>query len=213
MTSIMTWQQEATTCASRRHVYKSDPTASLCEEGWRRTSAGSCGTLHLDDRLADGILLLLLLPRPRPQPAEAVLHMLVRLLLHLANLGYVLLTMMGEFRMDSFHPVPHLTPVYRIVGMPCWSMAQHPDQQPFSSGPPGRMCATSSDHVLRIWAQHLNDDLMWGQHHRESRQTTRVSTPGVGRRAIGSCSQLIRSALDACPQHMRHAQSLLSGMC
>lgn len=37
--------------------------------------------------------------------------------------------------------------------------------------------------------------------------------PGVGRSAMGSCSHFSRSALDAWPQHMRHAQSLLSGMC
>lgn len=37
--------------------------------------------------------------------------------------------------------------------------------------------------------------------------------PAVGRSAMGSCSQFTRSALEAWPQHMRQAQSLLSGMC
>lgn len=37
--------------------------------------------------------------------------------------------------------------------------------------------------------------------------------PGVGRSAIGSRTHRTRSSLEAWPQHMRHAQSLLSSMC
>lgn len=47
-----------------------------------RTDIGSCGALHLDDRLTDGVLLWLLLPWARPQPAEAVLHRVPWLVLH-----------------------------------------------------------------------------------------------------------------------------------
>ncbi len=40
-----------------------------------------------------------------------------------------------------------------------------------------------------------------------------LAAPGVGRSAIGSRTHRTRSSLEACPQHMRHAQSLLSSMC
>jgi len=51
------------------------------------------------------------------------------------------------------------------------------------------------------------------EHLQRSAGPERAEAPGVGRKAIASCSQLTRSALEAWPQHMRHSQSALPGMC
>ena len=61
-------------CASRRSVQTVIQQPLWMSVARKRTNVGSCGALHLDDRLTDGILLWLLLPWARPQPAEAVLH-------------------------------------------------------------------------------------------------------------------------------------------
>lgn len=121
-----------------------------------RTGFSGGGALHLNDRLADGVLLWLRLLGTRPQPAEAVWQ-------SSATQGCRLEVHAGMFRVPSpchastlwragscivallyitgVRTVPevkgaHLTPVYRMTGTPCWSTAQHPDQHPFSSGPP-----------------------------------------------------------------------------
>lgn len=56
--------------------YKTQPATLHEQKRWRRTWLGSGRTLHLDDRLADGVLLLLQLPRASTQPAEAACHMI-----------------------------------------------------------------------------------------------------------------------------------------
>ena len=89
--------------------------------------------------------------------------------------------------------VADLTPVYRMVGTPRWSTAQHPDQQPLASGPPATLPTASARGALRDRTA-LRPSVKAGSKLglRQGR-----AAPGVGRSARGSRTHRTRSSLEA----------------